>query len=233
MVEVKGDSYVFGPHGGWPRPGTERKSKHVSLKRFFIDKYEVTNADYMTWFRTLDDAARTQRAPRTWVKSGESSWAYPEGRSDHPVTGVSFDDALAYAHAVGKRLPTEEEWEAAARGVDGRAYPWGADYAAGLCNDRESGLDDTAPVGSYPDGASPFGCHDMAGNVEEWTSSTAEGDAVDAPLESTAVQMVIRGGNFNSNTDGVAATFRWKSPGSTTRKANLGFRCAQDPPKKR
>lgn len=230
MVQIKGGSYEIGPHDGWERKGLGKRSKRVTLRTFYIDKHEVTNADYRVFWSTLTPEQRGVHLPRYWVELPESEgggFDIPAGKEDHPVVGVSFNDALAFATWANKRLPTEDEWEAAARGPKGLKYPWGADYEAGRANDREAALGATAPVGAFPDGSAWSGCQDLSGNVEEWTASTADGDDVIEPLDSNLIQMVIRGGNFNTNSDGVAATFRWISPGLSTRKPHLGFRCAQ------
>ncbi len=228
MVEVKGGQYQLGPHAGWERKGIGRRGKRVTLRTFYIDRTEVTNDEYHAYWKTLELTNQLERLPRYWEKGPDGTYTIPEGRADHPVVGVSFNDALAYATWAGKRLPTEEEWEAAARGARGTHFPWGDQYAPGNSNDREAGLGDTAPVGSFPGGRSAFGCDDMSGNVEEWTATTADGDVIEGPLESNLVQVAVRGGNFNSGSDVSAAVFRWIAPGLSTRKPHLGFRCAMD-----
>ena len=226
MVEVRGGSYQIGPHQGWERKGVGKRGKRITLRSFYIDRYEVTNADYWVFWKTLDLTGQLERAPRFWDRNDDGSFEIPAGRENHPVVGVSFNDALAYATWSGKRLPTEDEWEAAARGLKGTRYPWGEDYEPGRANDRDAALAGTAPVGSFVEGASATGCFDLSGNVEEWTASSADGDLLDSALDSSLVQVVIRGGNFNTNAEGVSATFRWISPGVSTRKPHLGFRCA-------
>jgi len=135
----------------------------------------VTNTEYARF------VAETGHEPPSHWKGKTPS----KKIADHPVTHVSWDDATAYAEWAGGRLPTEEEWEKAARGTDGREYPWG-EWAEGHCNSKEVGTGDTTPVGQYsPRGDSPYGCQDCAGNVWEWTASEHEQG-----------RRVVRGGSF-------------------------------------
>lgn len=158
------------------------------------------------------------RAPVTW-----SQWceALPEMRrvarrrdepGDHPVNGVSFQMAVRFCERASDvtgqvlRLPTESEWERACRGDDGREYPWGSSYATGLANLRDLGRGRTVPVGTFRDGASPYGLLDMAGNVDEWTS-TSYAPYAGAPAEVPAVESwavdphVTRGGDWMDDRD--------------------------------
>ena len=138
--------------------------REVELPDFWIDKAPVTNGEYARF------VAETQHEPpRHW--KGKTP---PKQIADHPVTWVSSREAADYAKWAGGRLPTEEEWEKAARGTDGREYPWG-EWAEGHCNSKEAGIGGTTPVGKYsPQGDSPYGCQDCAGNVWEWTASEHE-----------------------------------------------------------
>ena len=151
----------------------------------------------------------TQVARFVW-KDGRPS----HGREDHPVVLVSYDDAAKYCAWRGRRLPTAAEYEKAARGEEGLAYPWGNAYEASKLNSAVAGPGDTTPVGTYADGASPFGLFDMAGNVFQWTST---------PLD--AEKMIVRGSAWDDYAGvGRGASFHGRK--RTARHVIVGFRCA-------
>jgi iron(II)-dependent oxidoreductase len=179
---------------------------------FLIDRYEVTNAEY---------------------KKFRSAHEFPPGKADHPVTGISWYDAQAYALWAGKRLPTEQEWEKAARGTDGRKWPWGNIFERGRCNLGAA----TAPGGSFTGDKSPYGVHDMAGNVQEWTS----GDFIPYPGNASKEvgfdqkKKVVRGSYYGGNDFLARCSMRFCAlPGAPGAKpegrnyAYIGFRCAMD-----
>jgi len=172
---------------------------------FFIARTPVTNAEYARFVE-----ATGHKSPEHW-----GGQVPPDELRDHPVVYVSWDDAAAYAAWAGGRLPAEEEWEKAARGIDGRIYPWGDGFDPVRCNSWESGIGTTTPVGRYsPGGDSGCGCTDAAGNVLEWAAS-----------ESTpgSGRRVLRGGAFFSGETVVRCAFRDRSaPGS--RGDYYGFR---------
>ncbi|MEP7199466.1 MAG: SUMF1/EgtB/PvdO family nonheme iron enzyme, partial [Chloroflexota bacterium] len=145
---------------------------------FHIGKYPVTNQQYK---RFVD--ATKQAVPADWDKENRT---YPLGKVNHPVVHVTKNDAEAYCKWAGKRLPTEEEWERAARGIDGREYPWGNEFDKDKTNTQESGIGGTSPVGVFLNGASPCGALDMVGNVWEWTANQYDKNS-----------FVVRGGSWD------------------------------------
>jgi formylglycine-generating enzyme required for sulfatase activity len=134
---------------------SERPEQRVNLASYYIDIFEVTNSEYKLFF----DATKKNR-PTSWADG-----TFEDGRDKHPVNNVTWYDARAYCEWAGKRLPSEAEWEKAARGPDGNEYPWGMEYDKDKAN-LESG--DTSPVGSYKEDKSYYGVYDMSGNVMEW-----------------------------------------------------------------
>jgi formylglycine-generating enzyme required for sulfatase activity len=179
------DEMVDVPGGKFQR-GEQRKPTYVIT--YHIGRYPITNEQYA---RFLADNSTYPVPYLDEVWAEPYNWhrqlrTYPEGKANHPVVLVSQEDALAYCQWAGVRLPTEVEWEKAARGEDGRMYPWGNEFSSERANVRESGVGSTTPVGVYPDGASPFGLLDCAGNVWEWTTEQTSSD-----------QIIICGGSWN------------------------------------
>lgn len=145
----------------------------LSLPEFYIDQTLVTNADYKKFLdaepeQPVPFLANAIAQPYNWDKATRT---FPQGRDQYPVVLVNWQQASAYCQWAGGRLPSEGEWEKAARGSDGRIWPWGNEWAADMANTAESNLKDESPAGGYPKGASPYGALDMVGNVWEWTSS--------------------------------------------------------------
>jgi formylglycine-generating enzyme required for sulfatase activity len=169
MILIPAGEFLMGsdPHKDKDALDREQPQHTLYLPDYYIAKTPVTNAQYAAFVQ-----ATGYKMPKHW-ENGE----IPAGKDAHPVVNVSWDDAMVYykwlAEATGKSytLPSEAEWEKAARGTDGRLYPWGNTFDQGKCNVGKSGIRGTAPVDKYPQGASPYGVLDMAGNVYEWTRS--------------------------------------------------------------
>ena len=205
----------------------------VSLDSFWIDQTEVTNAQY----RRCVEAGACQ-APGTCIEPFmEPSYGEPS-KADDPVVCVDWDDAQAYCEWAGGRLPTEAEWECAARGPDRRIYPWGNtfDCAGGNLSDRGTGCDDgykwSAPVGSFPDGVSWCGAQDLAGNVWEWVADWygpdyyAQSPSQNPTGPPSGKNRTMRGGSWDSWATPARSAFR-AFHGPSEWKSNWGFRCAK------
>lgn len=157
-VDTEGKGAEFGTVKPWYLD--EHPERKLSLKAYYIDLYEVTNAAYKQF---ID--ATGSRPPQNWPAG-----KIPPGRERHPVTMVNWYDADRYCRWKGKRLPSEAEWEKAARGTDGREYPWGGEFDASKANTGDTGIGDMTPVGQFESGKSPFGVYDLSGNAWEWTN---------------------------------------------------------------
>jgi formylglycine-generating enzyme required for sulfatase activity len=213
MAYVPGGEFIMGSAGG---DDFERPPHRVSVEPFFIDLYEVTRADYARFVE------QTGHAP----PPGWGGALPPAGTALLPVTNVSWDDAVAYAEWLSRRLPTEEEWEFAARGTDGRPYPWGREWQVGMANAGGSG--GLAVVGSFK-GASPFGAYDMVGNAWEWTASAPFAyPGGRAPASVPGEFRVIRGGSWSTPKEQATATYRGYLARGSGDTDKTGFRCAKD-----
>jgi formylglycine-generating enzyme required for sulfatase activity/predicted Ser/Thr protein kinase len=219
-VEIPGGTFLMGDSQG---DSNERPAQRVSLSPYRIDQTEVTNAGF----------ARFLREAKPGQLLEDASWRSDARRPNHPVVNVPWGLAVLYCRWAGKRLPTEAEWEFAARGTDGRRYPWGDTWEAARARSAEDGHGrGAAAVGSYPGGASPFDVLDMAGNVWEWVSSAyvrypylATDGREEFDLERAHV---IRGGSWFQSPWDLRTTKR-ESAAAGHRSPYIGFRCAADP----
>jgi len=241
MVYVPAGRFLMGSEDDPDADDDEYPQHAVYLDAFWMDQTEVTNAHYR-----LCVESGTCRAP-TACDWGEPTY-FDQSKTDHPVVCVSWQDAEDYCGWVAKRLPTEAEWEKAARGTDGRIYPWGNEFDCHRANlDDETELDDyvvpggegcdgfsrTAPVGRFLSGASPYGALDMAGNVWEWVADWYDEDYYSRSPDrnpmgpNSGEHGTLRGGSWSPiRIRARCANRYWINP--VYRFENNGFRCCVD-----
>ncbi|MBI4868197.1 MAG: SUMF1/EgtB/PvdO family nonheme iron enzyme [Candidatus Wallbacteria bacterium] len=238
LNEIDGAEMMLVPDG-WVKMGNpigapdERPVHNVFVEAFFLDRLEITNSQYGRFL-----AATSRKEPRYWRDPRFD-------RPEQPVVGVTWTDAMAYARWAGKRLPTEAEWERAARGEQNAPYPWGGDlpsengvlracFASGtLVAGAPRTVMGPVVAGSYPTGASPFGFLDMAGNVSEWTSDRySETYYAGSPERNprgpaTGAERAVRGGSWADPAEKITVSVRAHlHPDSE--ESTVGFRCAVD-----
>jgi eukaryotic-like serine/threonine-protein kinase len=224
-VEIPAGEFMFG----------KEKQKRKLENPFLIGKYPVTNHQYKKFI----DGNSKYPVPEHW---DEENRCYPVGKDNHPVVYVSWYDVEKFCEWAKCGLPSEEEWEKAARCSDGRIFPWGNEWIDGMyCNSYESGINDTTPVDKFSGGKSPYGVWDMSGNVWEWTSTLKFGTGIfqnnlirvsHNPIMgitsgNNAVEFVQKGGAYYNLNGGVRASFKLGNPG-TLRNKYHGFRVARD-----
>jgi formylglycine-generating enzyme required for sulfatase activity len=204
---------------------TRQFRRPLTFRRFAMDATPVTNAQFAEFLRA---ANYRPKHPENFLKHWLAGKP-PAGKEDHPVVYVDLIDARAFARWAGKRLPTEEEWQYAAQGSDGRKYPWGNTMAAGYCNDGKAG--GTTAVKAFPEGRSPFGCYDMCGNVWEWTESERTDGRTRFCIIRGGAYFSARGSNWYVDGGPRPVNFVTKFllmwPG-LDRCSTIGFRCAAD-----
>jgi serine/threonine-protein kinase len=258
MIAIPSGSFFMGRDDGAP---FERPEHRVTLDAYCMDRTEVTLSDYLA----CSDAGQCKRPGATnwWPEITTAQRSTfdplcnerdPVGRSQHPVNCVDWDAAQRFCSYRARRLPTEAEWEFAARGPEGRHYPWGDEQPIGsrfngcgrecvawgkahhvpqlLLYADDDGFATTAPVGSFPNGRSPLGLEDLAGNVWEWVSDVYgpydARDQVDPTGAASGAERALRGAAWNSgHPEWARATFRFKYP-PNVRSHAVGFRCAAD-----
>jgi formylglycine-generating enzyme required for sulfatase activity len=231
MVYVPAGSFKMGSNDG---ESDEKPVHTVHLKAYYIDKHPVTNAQYKRFCDATD-----RSYPDDPGFSGMDNYFTSAAYVNYPVVNVSWDEARAYASWAEKRLPTEAEWERAAKGdKDNREWPWGDTWVganANIWDNPADGYTYTSPVGTYPNGVSPAGCYDMAGNVWEWceddwhesyTGAPSNGSAwIDNPRGS---RRIGRSGSWGSGSTGTRCAYRGGTA-PAIRRFVIGFRCARTP----
>lgn len=245
MVQVEAGEFLRGSHTHHSR---EKPQKSIYLDAFMIGKYPVTNKEFAEFI-----AADGYQCRDYWTEDG---WLWKENErinlplywcnikwngANFPVVGISWYEASAYTAWLSRktgeqyRLPSEAEWEKAARGVNGLDYPWGNSFAKELCNSAETGLQRSSPVGVFPGGKSSYGCMDMAGNVWEWCRDWhADGYLPESFVKnptgpSYGSYRVVRGGSWHNSEDECRASYR-RGYRSTYRLEYFGFRLAKSIP---
>ena len=226
MVLVPRGRFVFGPWVGITNDLDRNEESKESVNAFYIDVYEVTNAEFLDFLGSLSkESLIAEYLPTTFKREGAGPISFPEGAARRPVTGVTYPAAAAYAEWKGLRLPTENEWEKAARGENGLPFPWGAEFVSDALNWSGPGLERSADVGSFESDRSPYGAHDMAGNVSEITA-TLDGrrDVKRTPRETDKI--VYRGASYTTPEAWATPRYRSYMLALTGSKADVGFRCA-------
>jgi formylglycine-generating enzyme required for sulfatase activity len=224
----------------------EAPQHEVELDLYAISRYPVTNAEFAYFVADEGYSTREYWTIAGWEQKDKNDWVQPRFWDDdswngpsQPVVGISWYEAVAYCRWLTKksgktyRLPSEAEWEKAARGTDGRRYPWGDQWDATLCNNRENSLDQTTPVGEYPEGRSPYGVEDMVGQVWEWCSTKyAEYPYTcddGREFEEGTDLRILRGGSFHNGSGYCRCSSRLTFSPQITYN-NRGFRCVRTAP---
>jgi formylglycine-generating enzyme required for sulfatase activity len=225
MVLVPAGEFSMGSEQG---DDDEQPVHRVFLDSFYLDTFEVTNGQFAKF------VAAIQSEP-PW---GFADQETPVVRADQPVRWVNWLEATGYCLWAGKRLPTEAEWEKAARGTDGRIYPWGNEPPTpvhAVFGLKEGAADTVSPIGNRDKGMSPYGVHDLAGNLYEWVADWYD-EAVYRPIPTInprgpteGTTKVQRGGSYINSPYRLRSSFRTKGD-PTEHDPNVGFRCAHDAP---
>ena len=221
MIDIPAGPFTMGSDDADPE---DAPAQQIDLPAFAIDRFEVTNADFDAFAKATGYLTFGEREERG---SWRNEWEM--GQDNHPVVMVTWEDAVAYCEWLGKRLPTEAEWEKAARGEDARRFMWGNDWDPSKANVKETGLRGTAAVGSFGAGASPYGVDDMAGNVWEWTADWYQaypGNTADDPYYGEQFRVTRGGGWFDEEPQSTTYNRNAADPVKTAND-DLGFRCAR------
>lgn len=235
MVLIPEGSFPMGvPHGDRDGGRDEYPRHDVFVNDFYIDKFELTNSRYLEFVKATNH--RVPQNPKNATRNLWEGQTITESLADRPVVNVDWADAQAYCQWAGKRLPTEAEWEKAAKGTADRRFPWGNVEPTNKhlnFNQQWIGEKTLMPVGSYELGKSPFGVYDMAGNVWEWVNDWYDAKYYEkSPAKNptgpeTGTKRVLRGSGWQNETPTVRIFTRVDSD-PTIRNESTGFRCAMD-----
>lgn len=254
LIHIPASSFIMGKSPGYPNEGPPHK---VYLDDYWIGKYEVTNKQFCEFLNSIKSGVSIveygdkvyYHGNRFYELLGGDRWKdrikwdgrkfyVVPGYENHPVVFVSWYGARAYCRWAGLRLPTEAEWEKAAKGNTQRKYPWGDEepdeggvYRCNYDEEAEDGFRETSPVGYFKDYPSPYGCYDMAGNVYEWCNDWYDGNYYShSPSKNpkgpiTGKERVMRGGSWGNEPSYIRCVHRaWREPFITSR--HIGFRVA-------
>jgi formylglycine-generating enzyme required for sulfatase activity len=203
--------------------------RRMNLPAFFIDKYEVTNKRYKRFIDATGYKVPWSQDPA--VAAYAWNWQvrmYPEGKGDDPVVLVSWEDARTFCAWAGKSIPSEAQWEKAARGAGGKSYPWGNDWEAAKANTADSGVKQTSPFGTFKADVSEFGVNDLAGNVSEWVEewfAPYPGNPMTSYEERNKYR-VLRGGSWDYS-HSIANGYHRQYALPQSQMAAIGFRCVK------
>jgi iron(II)-dependent oxidoreductase len=237
MVRLSGGTFMMGSDTGLT---DERPAHAVTVKPFWIDRQAVTNAEFAAFLQRLGGTSNARGQHLfDWddgdarIHKVDGRWRADAGYERNPANEMTWFGARDYCAALGKRLPTEAEREFAARGLQGRTYPWGEEPPDASRARYGAGWIKTVPVGSYPKGATPEGVLDLAGNINEWTASIMRpypyraGDGREQP--DVLADRVVRGGAADTGPATLRASWRGATVSRNARAGhhNIGFRCAK------
>lgn len=251
LIFIAGGTFTMGRNGNSGVPLNQKPAHEVYLSPYLIDKYETTVGDFCRFLNDYNGEWYSDSLQKCGIYRKNNVFIVDSMRIDHPVTWISWSQADRFCKWAGGELPTEAQWEKAARGIDERLYPWGnsfysrqappdyflANYVAGFVSMDDSGYSFdgaryTAPVGNYSSGASPFGLMDMTGNVSEWCydwyANSFPSDSVNPTGASLGIWRSYRGGSFKNYPEEMTSTYRARFDPSEG-KDDLGCRCAYKP----
>jgi eukaryotic-like serine/threonine-protein kinase len=228
LIKIPAGEFLMGSAEGEAVSFQNEKPQHrVYLDEYWIEATKVTNGMYAACFEAGGCTEPGTYITRMWKSFKEN----PNNLRNHPVTDITWQQARNYCQWLGRDLPTEAQWEKAARGTDKRIYPWGDSIDCSLANYSACNLKDTTPIDSYPDGASPFGVLDMSGNVWEWTLDWYDPDyyavspAANPTGPLTGTLRALRGGSWLNGASYVRTAYRFSAPAEYG-NVYFGFRCA-------
>ncbi|MCP4978117.1 MAG: formylglycine-generating enzyme family protein, partial [Maribacter sp.] len=228
MVLIPAGTFLFGSRDDDKMANSnEKPQRTIDLPAFYMDVNPVTNDQFCKF---LNSESPDKQSLEKWINLEGSyekekcriirkrrTFNVEKGYESNPIIYVTWYGAAAYAKWAGKKLPTEQEWEKAARSTDGRIYPWGNKFNKKFCNSDESEIGKTSEIGKFPEGKSFYGCHDMAGNVWEWTNSN---------YDNKKDTFVLRGGSWLYGSGRCRCAFRFVND-PILRNHFIGFRCAR------